>query len=67
MTELNLRPKSKPKRAKGRQRTPKRIGIKTWLYRKDRLAAIEERALKIANEGVTGMLLKTRPSQLEGT
>ncbi len=29
-----------------------RIGIKVWLYRKDRLPPIEERALKIANDGL---------------
>ena len=29
-----------------------RIGIKVWLYRKDRLPPIDERALKIANDGL---------------
>ena len=29
-----------------------RIGLKAWLYRKDRLPPIEERALQIANQGL---------------
>ena len=33
-----------------------RIGLKVWLYRNDKLAPIEERALKIANDGLHQML-----------
>lgn len=42
-----------------------RIGIKTWLYRKDRLAAIEERALKIAIEGVRASIKDKTISAME--
>ena len=37
-----------------------RIGLKVWLYRNDKLAPIEERALKIANDGLHQMLKAKR-------
>jgi signal peptidase I len=51
MTDTNSSRKPSRRERKGAKELL-RIGIKVWLYRKDRLPPIEERALKIANEGL---------------
>ncbi|NDH15643.1 MAG: hypothetical protein EBY48_00905, partial [Opitutae bacterium] len=55
-----------PRRANRRERKGAkellRIGHKAWLYRKDKLTAIEERALKIANSGLHDALKNKRTS-----
>ena len=55
MTDLNSQRKANRRERKGAKELL-RIGQKVWLYRKDRLAPIEERALKIANQGLRDAL-----------
>ncbi len=55
MTKSNPERKANRRERKGAKELL-RIGLKAWLYKRDRLPPVEERALKIANDGLRSAL-----------
>jgi len=59
MTQVNADRPAKRREKKGAKELLD-IGLKVWHFKKDRLSAVEERALKLANEGVSEALKDRR-------